>query len=388
MKLLHVIPSINPVHGGPSEGIRQLNGPLAALGVNAEVCCCDLPDAPYVRSAGFRVFAFGPSWLRYGFNLRLAGWLRRHCEDYDAIIVEGIWQFHSIATWLALRGKRVPYFVYTHGMLDPWFKRRYPLKHLKKMAYWLFGDYWVLRHARAVLFTSTEEKLLARQSFSIYRCREAVSSYGTATPPADRERLAGMFLDRFPELRGRRLLLFIGRVHEKKGCDILLRAFAASCAADSALHLVIAGPCEPTMREQLDGIAAAAGIRDRVTWAGMLSGDLKWGSFHAAEAFCLASHQENFGVAVAEALGCGLPVLVSNKVNIWREIVEDGAGIAGDDTDAAMTDVLCRWLALDAAERARMRAAAVDCFSRRFQSQMVAERLTALIRAEIGDQAR
>jgi len=326
--------------------------------------------------------------MRYGFNLRLAGWLRRHCDDYDAIIVEGIWQFHSIATWLALRGKRVPYFVYTHGMLDPWFKRRYPLKHLKKMAYWLFGDYWVLRHARAVLFTSTEERLLARQSFRIYRCREAVSSYGTATPPADRERLAGVFLDRFPELRGRRLLLFIGRVHEKKGCDILLRAFAASCASDSALQLVIAGPYEPAVREQLDRIAAAAGIRNRVSWTGMLDGDLKWGSFHAAEAFCLASHQENFGVAVAEALGCGLPVLISNKVNIWREIVEDGAGMAGDDTDEAMTDVLRSWLALNALERDRMRAAAMDCFLRRFQSQMVAERLTALIRAEIGGQSR
>ncbi|PLP97064.1 glycosyltransferase [Cupriavidus pauculus] len=384
MKLLHVIPSMDPAGGGPSEGVRQLNGPLAAFGVRADVCCCDVPDAPFLRNTPYRVFAHGPSTLRYGLNLRMLSWLRQHAEDYDAVIVEGIWQFHSVATWLALRGKPVPYFVYTHGMLDPWFKRRYPLKHLKKMAYWLLGDYWVLRHARAVLFTCAEEMRLARQSFRLYRCREEVSSYGTATPPAARDELAERFLSRFPALRGKRLLLFIGRVHEKKGCDVLMEAFAEVCDRDPSLHLVLAGPCDDAMRASLGKLAAAIGIADRVTWTGMLAGDDKWGSFHAAEAFCLASHQENFGVAVAESLGCGVPVLISNKVNIWREIVEDGAGFAGDDTPSAMADVLDRWLSLDDASRAQMRVAAQACFDRRFQSRAVAERLVRLISAETG----
>ncbi len=383
MKLLHVISSIDPAFGGPIEGIRQLRGPLADRGVVTDVCCCDPPDAPYVRDSGLRVIALGPSLGKYRFNPRLVAWLRAHAGHYDAVIVEGIWQYHSVAVWLALRGKRVPYFVYTHGMLDPWFKLRYPLKHLKKSLYWMLADYWVLRHARAVLFTSSEERRLARQSFRFYRCREAISSYGTAAPPTDRERLAACFHAAFPALRDKRLLLFIGRVHEKKGCDLLLRAFGAVAHADPSLHLVMAGPCAPAMRVALDAIVAEMNMEGRVTWTGMLAGDLKWGTFHAAQAFCLPSHQENFGVAVAEALGCGVPVLISNKVNIWREIVEDGAGLAGDDTASATEAVLRRWLACGDVERADMGRAALACFHRRFQSHQVADRLLRLICHEL-----
>src|SRR5258706_5140390 len=126
-------------------------------------------------------------------------------------------------------------------MLDPWFKRAYPLKHLKKWLYWPWGDYRVLRDARAVLFTSDEERLQARRSFWLYRANEEVVAYGTTAPPENAVALREGFLSMHPELRGRRLLLFLSRIHEKKGCDLLVRAFAELAGTEPTLHLVMAG---------------------------------------------------------------------------------------------------------------------------------------------------
>ena len=114
----------------------------------------------------------------------------------------------------------------------------------------------------------------------------------------------------------------------------------------------------------------------------MLQGDMKWGAFHAAEVFCLPSHHENFGIVVAEALACGKPVLISNKVNIWREIEADGAGFVADDTlDGTVTN-LKRWLAMSQSEFQAMEARTATCFSNRFHVQRAAERLLEIIRGD------
>ena len=107
----------------------------------------------------------------------------------------------------------------------------------------------------------------------------------------------------------------------------------------------------------------------------MLTGDLKWGAFHAAEVFVLPSHQENFGISVAEALACGKPVLMSNRINIWREIAEDQAGLVGDDDLPATVALLERWAALDARERAAMSVNARRCFAQRFEIARAAQSL-------------
>ncbi|HMG05900.1 MAG TPA: hypothetical protein VK581_10585, partial [Chthoniobacterales bacterium] len=111
---------------------------------------------------------------------------------------------------------------FPHGMLDPWFKRTYPRKHMKKLLYWPWAEYRVLRDAAAVLFTSEEERRLARESFSLYHCKEIVVNYGTAAPEVDLESAREDFLEAFPKLRGQRFFLFLGRLHEKKGCDLLI----------------------------------------------------------------------------------------------------------------------------------------------------------------------
>lgn len=381
MNLLRLIASLDPRGGGPMEAARKIDTALAARGVQVEVACLDAPDAgDFLRDYPATVHALGPAKLGYRYNAALVPWLKAHRQRFDAVIVNGLWQYHGFAAWRALAGTDTPYFVFTHGMLDPWFKRTYPLKHLKKGLYWPWAEYRVLRDARGVLFTSEEERRLARESFRLYRCHEVVTAYGTGQPPPDADgSLAARFRARHPQLAGKRIVLFLSRIHEKKGCDLLLSAFAQVAHAHPELHLVMAGPDQTGWAAVLRRQAHDLGIAERVTWPGMLQGDDKWGAFHAAEVFCLPSHQENFGIVVAEALGCGKPVLISNKVNIWREIEADAAGIVRDDTAAGTLEALQAWLGLSSTEKQAMSQAAARSFDTRYRIENVASGLISIV---------
>lgn len=381
MKILHVISSVDPKGGGPIEGIRQLHAPMLAMGHTVDVVCCDDPSAPWLSQVRLsKVIPLGPAKLGYAYTPRLVPWLRANAHEYDAVIVNGLWQYTGFAAWLALVGTKTPYFVFTHGMLDPWFKHTYPLKHIKKWLYWPWGEYRVLRDAKRVIFTCEEERLLARDSFWLYKVNEAVTSYGTNRPPVNAEELKIKFFDAHRSLDGKRLLLFLSRIQEKKGCDLLIEAFAKVAGRDPKLHLVMAGPDQTGWQATLQAQAERLGIADRITWSGMLQGDMKWGAFYAAEMFVLPSHQENFGIVVAEALACCKPVLISNKVNIWREIETDKAGFVDTDTVEGTVRNLERWLALSAPEYTAMSERAVATFKSRFHIDRAAQRLLEIIR--------
>jgi glycosyltransferase involved in cell wall biosynthesis len=374
MKLLHVIHSANPAGGGPIEGIKQLSVPLRSAGNTVEVATLDAPSALWLHDFPLPLHPLGPGIGSYALTHRLISWLRKNAGMYDAVIVNGIWQYHSFATWRALRKSSTPYVVFTHGMLDPWFKHHYPFKHIKKWLYWPWGEYRVLRDAAAVLFTCEEERLLAGQSFWLYRCNEVVVKYGTAGPTEDPDVQIKGFLGRYPQLRGKRLALFLGRIHPKKGCDLLIEAFARVFSHNSDWHLVIAGP-DACWQADLQRLALRKGVADRITWAGMLNGDLKWGALRAAEIFVLPSHQENFGIVVAEALACGVPVLISNKVNIWREIVADGAGCVAEDDLDGTSSLLHSWMETPEEMKRQMRLKARECFATHFEIHAAAASL-------------
>lgn len=379
VKLLHVMSGLDPHAGGPREGVCRRGVFLEGLGHSVSIVTLDAPDAPFLKDVPLKVYALGPSKSALRYNSKLVPWLMAHAREYDAVIVNGLWQYQGIGTRRALRKLGMPYYLFVHGMLDPWFKHTYPMKHLKKWLYWLLGEYRVLRDAKAVLFTSEEERLQARQSFWLYRAAERVVAYGTSPPPADTPELRAQFQTAFPELKSCRVLLFLSRIHVKKGCDLLIAAFAKLVQNEPTLRLVMAGPASPALLAELQALAREHGVADRIVWPGMLQGDAKWAAFYNAEAFVLPSHQENFGIAVAEALGCGVPVLISDKVNIWREIVADNAGLAEADTQAGTDALLARWLALPEQRRLDMRSNAKRCFETRFRVDAMAYDLLDVI---------
>ena len=386
MKLLHVLQSANPTGGGVFEAVNQFAAAHRRAGHTVDIASLDAPDSPWVSACPQPVRALGRGRRGYGYAPGFASWLHGVKEDYDAIIVNGIWQYSSFAVRYALRGSDTPYFAFPHGMLDPWFRRMYPLKHLKKTIYWWCAEYRILRDARLVLFTCEEERHLARQSFRPYRCREAVVNLGTAAPLDDPARQRAVFYSTVPGVEGKRLILFLGRLHEKKGCDLLIRAFARvrgeSLSRGKQLHLVMAGPSgDSSYLAALKTLAASSfcGEEPPISWTGMLTGEIKWGAYRSADVFILPSHQENFGFSVVEALSCELPVLISNKVNIWREIYEDCAGRVEPDNLEGTTRLLQYWLSMGSGSRLEMRNAAHRCFRARFEIARTARHFIELV---------
>jgi glycosyltransferase involved in cell wall biosynthesis len=317
MKLLRIIASVDPATGGPVAGLRAVTPPLTELGHDSDFLTVDSPVDTFLQSWVGPVHALGPVKNRYAYSPRLRPWLEKNLPRYDAVIVHGLWQALGRAVRdITLRRGGPPYFVFPHGMLDPALGRTYPMLHIKKWLYWQLVEHRILRDARAVFFTCEEERLLARRTFPRYRCREEVISYGASVPDGGAFAFAPAWQARCPSAVGRRFWLFLGRVHSKKGVDLLLRAYSQlrrGPAGKDIPDLVIAGPClDSSYLTSLKKMAAQEGIEQSVHWVGMLTGDAKWGAFQCAEVFILPSHQENFGIAVVEALACGKPVLISD----------------------------------------------------------------------------
>jgi len=362
VRILHIIHSVDPAGGGPVEGIVQQCRALRDC--TCEVVCLDPPDAPFLKDFPLTVHALGlpahPSRLsRFGYTPLLVPWLKAHAGDYDIAVVNGLWNYASAGSSRILPRLGLPYVVYPHGMMDPWFRRAYPAKHWLKQLFWTLFDGRLMEQAKAALFTCEEEMILARGQFRGHRYTERVARYGAGDAPDEPG----------PPAIGRPYLLFLGRLHPKKGCDLLIRAYA-KVAPD--LDLVMAGPDQVGWMGELEALAHRLGVGNRIHWTGLLTGPAKWGALRGAEAFVLPTHQDSFGIAVGEALACSTPVLITDKINIWREVTDAGAGLVATDDEASIEKMLRSYLALDPPARAQMRIAARACFAEHFDMNATA----------------
>jgi glycosyltransferase involved in cell wall biosynthesis len=367
LKILQMVQTLDPSVGGVAAAVLAVSRELARRGHKSDIVVLDDSSAAWLADVDLTVHALGAGLTNYRYSRSLLPWLRQHGGSYDRIIVNGLWQYLSFAAWRRFAGSPIPYYVFPHGMLDPWFKETFPLKHLKKSLYWPWADYRVLRDATAVIFTSDEERVRARMSFRLYRCHEKVSPLGVDAPAPTSRQVNDEFLARHPEIKNTRMLLFLGRIHPKKGCDILIDALSRVADAENRLSLALAGPDQIGWQADLQSRVERLGLASRVVFTGMLQGAMKQSALANADAFILPSHQENFGMSVVEALAAGLPVLISNRVNIWREIDADHAGYVENDDLTGTTRLLGRWIDTPPAERETMRSNARRCFEQRFE---------------------
>jgi glycosyltransferase involved in cell wall biosynthesis len=379
VKILQVIPTLNPSVGGVAPAMLALSRGMVQRGHRVDIVVLDDPKAEWLSSIELPVHAVGRGLTKYGYSAALDRWLKANGDDYDRVIVNGVWQYPGFAVWRQFHTGPKPYYVFPHGMLDPWFKRTYPLKHLKKWLYWPWAEYRILRDAAAVIFTSDQERLEARESFWLYRANEKVSPLGIEPPAAASDQIAEKFLARFPQIRGTLPILFLGRLHVKKGCDLAIEAFAAAAAEHDKISLVMAGPDQVGWQARLSDRAKELGLERRIVFTGMLEGELKQGALRSADAFLLPSHQENFGMAVIEALAVGLPVLISDRINTAKEIETDHAGYVAADDLAGTRSLIERWCQTSEADKNAMRQNARDCFRKRFQIDRAVESLLKLL---------
>lgn len=384
MKILRVIPSMNPAVGGPCQGIRNAIPALSKLQVENEVVSMDSPDSPYLGGDPFKIHAIGKASGPWSYNKDLIPWLVAHFQHYDAVVIHGLWQYHSYATIKALNiykksntGRNQPkIFAMPHGMLDPWFQKAKgrKLKAIRNWFFWKLVEGRVLNQVDGVLFTCEVELELAKGTFTPYKPKREINvSYGIPAPPSFAASMREAFSKKCPQPQSEPYFIFLSRINYKKGVDILIDAYdtiVQEAEAKGILipNLVIAGPELETEFGQMIKAKVSNNPRlsHRVCFPGMLTGEAKWGAFYGSEAFILPSHQENFGIAVAEALACGVPVLISDQVNIWTEIKAGNAGLIENDNYEGVLNLFRNWLQLEHTQKTAMRSNAKMVYESNF----------------------
>ncbi|MFD0750780.1 glycosyltransferase [Mucilaginibacter calamicampi] len=318
-------------------------------------------------------------------------------QSFDVVVINGLWLFFSYAGWKMLRkikeaaknkGDKVPkLFVMPHGMLDPYFQlapeRR--IKAIRNYIYWHLIEKKVVNDSDGLLFTSQLELLLARKSFPDYHPKNEYNiGYGIPLPPPYSAGMKEAFLKKCPLLQGKNYLLFFGRIHPKKGVDMLVEAYLELLAKRQIKNLPVLVLAGPGMDSQFGAkirraLALIPEAKDYVFYPGMIKGAAKWGAIYGADAFMLPSHQENFGIAVVEALACSKPVIISDQINIWEEIKKGKGGIVTEDTISGVKNMLKQWFELSAVDKKEMGENAFNVYLNNFRVERAAAKFYNVI---------
>jgi glycosyltransferase involved in cell wall biosynthesis len=323
---------MKPSSGGPCQGIRNSIPHLQIMGISNDVVCLDNEEDDYGVEDHFKIVKLGKGVTSYQFSSQLTKWLEKNIVNYDAVIVHGIWQFPNYAVYKVIRSlnKQINNFpkviVMPHGMLDPYFQKDASRKWKAKRneIVWELTEKRAINAADAMFFTCEEELLLARTTFQGYHPRKEINvGYGIRNPPEKTEQHQQAFQEIIPTLNSN-YWLYLSRIHPKKGVDLLIKSYMALCSGNVDVpDLVIAGPVDSEYAKEMMDLAQN---NSKIHFTGMLKGDAKWGAMYGCEAYLLPSHQENFGIAIVEAMACRKPVLVTQQVNIWREIKASDSG--------------------------------------------------------------
>jgi glycosyltransferase involved in cell wall biosynthesis len=376
MRVLHVIPSVSPVHGGPSRAVAEMERALAARGVHVTTATTD-DDGPGRRMAvrcgepiktpyATRLY-FPRTGEPYKVSLGLGRWLGKNIDAFDVVHAHAVFSFAPVAAALLARRRGVPYVLRPLGVLSPYgiSSRRSWMKKLSLM----LVERQLIEAAGAVHFTSVAEQAEA-EALGI-TCRGVVIPLGIDTAGVSRADAGHRWSA--PNI------LFLSRVDPKKNLEALLRAFALFLSQSPTATLNVAGTGRPSYVDELKVLARALGVADRVNWHGYVDGDRKTALMAAATVFVLASHSENFGIAVLEALAAGLPCIVSQGVALSGEIATAGAGIVAGTDPVGIAEAISAALS-DRGRYQAMSVAARRLATDTFSMETMGARLEALYR--------
>lgn len=331
LKVLHVIPSIAARYGGPSQAIRFMCKALASQdGVHVELATTDADGAgrncaPTEVPGEFPVHVFHRTFSeRWKYSRDLAVWLRQHVAEFDLVHIHGLWNHAACAAAHAARRAGVPYIIRPAGMLS-----EYSLGHraLIKRLSWTLVEKAIVSGASAFHATTQAEADDIRAVWPAARTFVVANGVDDAAffVPIDRETVRQkLFADR----PARPIVLFLSRLHPKKGVvDLLLPAFAA--LTNRPLLLLAGGPDDhdPGYAKQVETKVTELAVSDDVVVLGTVNGQDRWSLIDAADVFVLPSHSENFGIVVAEAMARGCPVIVTDQVQIQKDVQDANAGM-------------------------------------------------------------
>ena len=380
LKILQIVPSISLVYGGPSQMVRGFSQSLSAAGAEVTIITTDsngdVDEAPLdvplgvpVKEANYTVYYFRCSpFRRYKFSIDLLRWLWEHAQDYDIAHVHALFSPVSSLAATVLRQRGVPYLMRPLGTLDPADLRK---KRQVKKLYAAVLERPNLAGAAAIHFTSAQEAHVSERFGT--ETPGIVLPLGVVPPPPATTQID--VHEQFQIPRDRPLLLFMSRLDPKKGIDLLLPALETLRHEGLNFHLVMCG-ANPQDREYERSVhqrVEQSALRSHATLTGFVSGDLKAALLQAADLFVLPSYYENFGIAVAEAMLAGLPVVISDQVHIWDTIQQSASGWICECDAASLTQQLKDALK-SPDERTRRGQNAQHCAKHEYSWDAIAER--------------
>jgi glycosyltransferase involved in cell wall biosynthesis len=333
MKILHVIANLAPRYGGPSKACKDMCRLLAREGEDVTIFSTNMdfpigrlavPINTPVKQDGYSIWYFPVQFTPYMISLDMSRALNRHIKEFDLIHIHGLYRFPQAAAAYYARKYNIPFIISPHGSLDPFlFNRRKKNYYIKKI-FEFFIDFPNMNKAAAMHFITEEEMRLTQPLHLkapgiVFPLGLEIEEYSNLPP-------YGIFRARY-KLENKKIILHFGRINFKKGLDLLVKAFAKVARIKEDVCLVLAGPDNEGYSKQVEKWLLDEGVREKAIFAGMLEGVDKLAVLRDADIFVLPSYTENFGIAVIEAMACGLPVVISDKVNIWREVQEAGAGL-------------------------------------------------------------
>jgi glycosyltransferase involved in cell wall biosynthesis len=353
MRLLQIIPSIALVYGGPSQMVRGFAQSLAAAGAEVTILTTnangdagqaplDVPLGVPIAEANYtvRYFACSP-WRRYKFSLGLLGWLYRHAPEYDLAHIHALFSPLSTAAATVARRRGLPYVLRPLGTLDPADLQK---KRRLKQLYGQLFEATNLAGAAALHFTSPIEAAVSHRFGAA--TTDWIIPLGVAAPPAVAEADRQCLLAQWGIPRDRPLVLYLSRLDPKKGLDLLLPALEQLASQGLAFHLVLAGgnPQDPGYEKAVGDRIRASVLAPCTTLTGFVTGPAKAALLQSADLFVLPSYYENFGIAVAEAMAAGVPVVVSKGVYTWPDIAASGSGWVCELTVASVAAAIAEAL--------------------------------------------
>lgn len=341
MKILVTAAGIGPETGGARTGIlnicRSLNQrghevTLFTTRVKSEAVFDD-NAMNFAEEEGFKINYYSADYILFGnvLSIPFARAIKREVSQSDIVLIHGLYQFTSTTTAFYCRKYKVPYVLRPHGTLDPFLV--YRRRCLLKMAYLFFFEKRNFIRAAAIQYSSEMEQKMTERFIS-KSAQAIIISEGINLERFDHVVYRGRYRSIHPELENKIIVLFLGRFHQKKGIELLIEAFVRVVSQTCHAHLILAGSGDKSYTEKIMSKIERSGIFQYITVTGHLSNEEKNDILADADIFALPSYGENFGLAVVEAMACGLPVVISDKVGIWREVAEGGAGlVAPCDSD-------------------------------------------------------
>ena len=382
MHVLMLTGDLGPASGGPPQVMFSTARGLAARGMQVTLAALVPEGASPATDPDFgalpvtieRFARSGPRVL--GRSRALRRTLVRRIGEFDALHVHGIWEGCLAEAAAIFRGNGKPVFVSAHGMLDPWSLRQ--SRWRKRLALALTGTRRMLAQATALVFATRDE---SAQAVHPGNARHEIVPNGIDLTLLEKAMRADpqALLERAPLLREPgRTILYFSRIHPKKGLDLLVEAFCRLAPAHPAARLLVVGiPQDENFRFGLVRRVAAAGLQDRVAFVTDLAGAAAKPALAKATVFVLPSHQEGFSIAILEALGAGVPVLITDRCH-FPEVAEWDAGRVVPDTPAGIEKGLAALLELDSAELAAMGAHGRTAIAAGFTVERIAAQLEAL----------